>query len=66
MRAIAIRAEKDTVHWAIVDGTSREPILFKHDKFSAPKTCKEPQAIRWYRERIQGMINEYQPAVVRQ
>ncbi len=37
MRAIGFRAEKDVVHWAVVEGTIESPKLIADNKFSAPR-----------------------------
>jgi hypothetical protein len=63
MRSIGFRAEKDTVHWAVVEGTVDLPKLVAEGKFSAPKTDSEPEALHWYRNKVRQMIEQHQAHV---
>jgi hypothetical protein len=64
MKSLGMRAEKDCVYWALVEGTGDEPVLINEGKFAAPKTYDEPKALTWYRERLKSMIDEFEPDVV--
>ena len=64
MRALGLRAEKDRVHWAIVEGATDSPSLVAHDKVSAPATYSEPQALRWYASQLHQLMLEYKPNVI--
>lgn len=60
MRAVGFRAEKDRVHWAIVEGTPQSPVLVAHDKFSAPNTYDEADKLVWYRQRILSLVEQHE------
>ena len=64
MSAVGIRVEAEKVHWAVVDGTRTDARLLAHDKFSAPATYDDAETLRWYRDRIQGLIGEYDVTTV--
>lgn len=67
MRSIGFRAEKDTVHWAVVEGTVEVPKLVADNKFAAPKSYDEAESLAWYRNKVCQMIEEHrvQNAAVR-
>jgi len=58
MRAVGIRAEKDKIHWAVVEGTPDAPVLVADGKFSAPKSFTEHEQLAHYRQRIQTLISD--------
>jgi len=59
-----LRAEKDCIQWALVEGSGAEPVLLNDGKFAAPITYDEPKALAWYRERIKTMVDEFKPKTV--
>ncbi|MGO9125919.1 MAG: hypothetical protein ACLP6G_13655 [Terriglobales bacterium] len=63
-RAIGFRVEPGLVNWALVEGTSEEPILVATAKIAAPATFDEPQALSFYRERVLLLLAQHSPGVV--
>lgn len=61
MRSVGFRAEKDRLTWAIVEGTVASPVRVADDNYSAPKSFSEADALAWYRERVQTLIDTYSP-----
>ena len=61
MRALGLRAEKDQVHWAVVDGSATEPRLAAHDKFKANPSFTEAQNLRHFRTQLHQLMLEYKP-----
>lgn len=59
MRGIGLRAEKDRVHYAIVEGASASPVLIARDKIAAPLTFDLPEQLTWYRKRVVTLIEEF-------
>jgi hypothetical protein len=64
MRAIGLRAEPTKLHWAVVEGTSEQPILVGHDKAAPPVHADEATALSWYRERVRLLIETHQVDIV--
>jgi hypothetical protein len=62
MKAIGFRAEKDTIHYAIVEGTKHEPVLVADDKIVAPLTYSDAQAMSYFRDRIRTLVEQYKPS----
>lgn len=62
--AMGLRAEKDTVHWAVVKGTAAAPVLIAHDKLKAPVDYEEARSLSWFRTSIQTLIHQHRPNVV--
>jgi Holliday junction resolvasome RuvABC endonuclease subunit len=60
MKAIGIRATKDSFRWALVERTDDGYALLAEGKCPAPKTYDEPDALAWYRERVQTIIRQHQ------
>jgi hypothetical protein len=60
-RALGFRAEAKQVHWAIVEGTQRAPILVAHDKAAAPINLDEAPALTWYGTRVRHIVETYKP-----
>lgn len=62
VRAIGFRVEPQTVNYAVVEGTKKEPILILCNKISPPKSYdQESSQLVWYRERLLTIIEQYQP-----
>lgn len=61
-RAVGFRVEPNSVHWAVTEGTSEAPVLLADDRFAAPATFSEAQALSWYRERVLLLLKQYEPA----
>jgi hypothetical protein len=61
MPAIGFRAEKDTIHWAVVEGTKQQPIIVADDKFSAPLTYSDAESMAFFRDRLITVIEQYKP-----
>jgi hypothetical protein len=62
-RALGFRADAKQVHWAIVEGTRRVPILVAHDKAAAPVNLEEAPAMTWYSIRVRHIVQTYKPDV---
>jgi hypothetical protein len=62
-RALGFRAEAKKIHWAIVEGTRRVPILIAHDSAAAPVNLDEGPALSWYGSRVKHIVETYKPAV---
>jgi hypothetical protein len=62
-RALGLRAEPKQIHWAIVEGTRRAPVLIAYDNAAAPVNLEEGPALSWYTNRIKLIIDKYRPAV---
>jgi hypothetical protein len=62
-RALGFRAEAQQIHWAVVEGTQRDPILTAHDKAAAPVDLDEASALSWYSNRVRHVIDSYHPAL---
>ena len=62
-RALGFRAEPTQIHWAIVEGTSREPILIDHGKASAPVNLDEAPAFTWLSTRVKQIVEQHHPTV---
>jgi len=60
-RALGFRAEPSQIHWAVVEGTQRAPILVAHDNAAAPVNLREAPALSWYRTRVKHIIGTYKP-----
>ena len=60
-RALGFRADAKQVHWAIVEGTQRAPVLVAHDKASAPVNLDEAPALTWYSTRVRHIVETYKP-----
>jgi hypothetical protein len=61
---LGIRAEPRAVHWAVVEGTQRAPIVKGHDRAAAPASYEEPAALSWFRERVLHLIDRFHPTAV--
>jgi hypothetical protein len=62
-RALGLRADAKTIHWAVVEGTRDVPILVAHDKAAAPVNLEEAPSLSWYSSRIQHIVKTYGPSV---
>ncbi len=60
-KAIGFRAEPKSVHWAVVEGSSTEPILVDRGTITSPKTYGEPQSLTWFRARAQELLARFGP-----
>jgi hypothetical protein len=58
---IGLRADADGFHWAVVNGSKREPILLAHDYAEPPRTYAEAQALAWCRARVHEIIDLHKP-----
>jgi len=45
VRAIGFRAEPKRIHWAVVEGARRSPLLIAHDDAAAPVNLDEAPAL---------------------
>ncbi len=59
MVVLGFRVTPTKVYWAAVRGTVDAAIKIADDKFSAPKSFSEAQALTWYRDRVQATIAQY-------
>jgi hypothetical protein len=64
MKAIGFRAEKDMVYWAVVEGTTDDPVLIEHSKFKAPVSYDEPNALVWFRGNLRTLLAAKKPDIV--
>jgi hypothetical protein len=64
MKSLGIRAEPNTVHWAIAEGSAAAPILVAIDTAEAPAAYEEGAALSWYRDRIGFVIDQYKPQIM--
>jgi hypothetical protein len=60
-RVLGFRAEANKIHWAVVEGTRRAPILVAHDKAAAPVNLEEAPALSWYGSRVRFLVESYKP-----
>lgn len=60
-RALGLRAKAHRISWAVVEGTSKNPILVAHDNAAAPVNLPEAQALSWYAGRVKHIIATYTP-----
>jgi hypothetical protein len=63
MIAIGFRAEPSVVNWAVVQGSSAEPVLLGADKLTAPASFDEGAALTWFRDRTQYLVQTYSPNI---
>ena len=62
-RALGFRAEAKQVHWAVVEGTRRTPVLVAHSNAAAPVNLEEAPALSWYSSRVRHIVEAYKPGV---
>src|SRR5882672_11509827 len=62
-RALGLRAEPKQIHWAILDGTRRNPVVVAHDNAAAPVILDEGPALSWYTNRIKLIVEKYKPGI---
>jgi hypothetical protein len=62
-RAIGFRAEPRQIHWAVVEGTRRNPIRVAHGTAAAPVDLDEGPALTWYTVRVKHIIDTHKPTV---
>jgi Holliday junction resolvasome RuvABC endonuclease subunit len=64
MRAIGFRAEAATIHWAVVEGTSDEPVLVEHGNIAAAAALgDESRCLSHLRDRVLETIESFGPDV---
>jgi len=61
MRTLGIRAEPGAINWAVTEGSVEAPVLVAAETAEAPASYDEGQALSWYRDRINFIIDQYQP-----
>lgn len=59
VRVMGFRAEKDTVHWALVTGTFSAPELCEQSQLTPPPRLTEPGALRWLRIGIRRLLERH-------
>jgi hypothetical protein len=62
-RALGLRAEPKQIHWAILEGTRRNPVVVAHDSAAAPVILDEGPALSWYTNRIKLIVEKYKPGI---
>jgi hypothetical protein len=62
-RALGFRAEPKQIHWAIVEGARRAPIVIAYDSAAAPVNLDEAPALSWYTSRVKLIVEQYRPVV---
>jgi hypothetical protein len=60
-RVLGCRAEPKQIHWSVVEGTRRSPILVAHGVAAAPVNLDEAPALSWYSSRVKHIIATYSP-----
>jgi len=61
MKVIGYRAEKDGIHWAVVEGTQAEPKLVVCEYIRAPEINDEAQSLHYLRTRVLADIARHAP-----
>ncbi len=61
MRVMGLRAERDTVHWALVSGTLSAPVLMAHDRLLAPEDLTERDYLAWFRAKVYALLENVRP-----
>jgi len=61
---LGVRAEPTAIHWAVVTGTPKMPILHAHGTETVPHAYKEGESLAWIRQRVIYIIETYTPAKV--
>lgn len=62
MRAIGFRAEASKIHWAVVEGTRKHPVLVEHGKIAAAASLgDESRCLAHLRDRVLETIESYAP-----
>ena len=64
MTALGFRAETNAINWAVVKGSTEEPILIAADSSAAPVTYDEGPALRWFHDKVRQLVETYSPQVV--
>lgn len=64
MTSLGIRAETSAVNWAVVTGSTDEPVLVATETASAPVSYDEAGALGWFRNALAQLIETYSPEVV--
>lgn len=60
MRVLGVRAEPNSINWAVVEGTTAQPVLVQADNSAAPSSYDEAACLAWYRDRILLVIDQLQ------
>lgn len=63
MRAIGFRAEKDRVHWVVVDGTCDHPVKVADGQLRPPQTYTFDKGLTWLRDSIRTLLEQHKPDV---
>ena len=63
MKAIGVRVEPSAANWAVVEGSKQHPILIGYGTEKPPKTFDEAASLKWFREKIQQIVQAYSPTV---
>jgi hypothetical protein len=61
---LGFRIEPSRLHWAFVKGSIEQPILESAEVVAAPKTYEEGEALVWYRQRVNHLLDQYEPTIV--
>jgi hypothetical protein len=64
MIALGLRAETSAINWAVVKGSTEEPILVAADSAAAPVAYDETSALTWFRKKFTQLVEMYSPNVV--
>lgn len=59
MKAIGFRAEKDSIHWAVVSSDGEEKIVYDQGKIGAPKTYSADECLAHFRKGVRERIERY-------
>jgi hypothetical protein len=62
MIAIGFRAEPSALHWAVVEGTHRNPLLLAADTLKAPISFSEAASLGWFRSQVVHLYDQFSPA----
>jgi hypothetical protein len=58
---LGVRAELAAINWAVVTGTSNQPVLHAYGTETAPTTYSEAESLAWIRQRTLYIIETYGP-----
>jgi len=62
MKSVGFRAECEGINWAIVQGSTAQPVLIAYDYIPAPKVNAEPARLAYFRERVLAVVRLHEPA----
>jgi len=61
---LGLRAEPRAFHWAVVSGTLERPVLEGSGSETSPHTYSEAESLAWTRQKVDHIIDTYNPTTV--